>query len=100
MVGSTLPSNVLLDQYEIKGVLGSGGFAITYLALDHSSGDLVAIKEFFPRDLAVRGSDGSVLVASYDARAEFGHSLERFWEEAEVLARFSHPNIVRVLARL
>jgi serine/threonine protein kinase len=50
----TLSPGTRLDELEIKGVLGIGGFGIVYLALDHSLERLVAFKEFMPAALAER----------------------------------------------
>ena len=46
--------------YEIKEVLGQGGFGITYLAYDPNLKKYVAIKEYLPIELAVREGDFSV----------------------------------------
>ena len=55
-IPNALPNGFLLRKsYRIDGVLGAGGFAITYLAhhtgLDHK----VAIKEYMPDQFAIRG---------------------------------------------
>ena len=84
-------------EYEIEKVLGGGGFGITYLAHDINLQLPVAIKEYFPADLAVRGTDDSVRMRSADSAAQFEWGLERFIDEARALASFRHPNIVRVL---
>ena len=41
-----------LNDFEITGVLGEGGFGIVYLAFDHSLQRTVAIKEYMPGALA------------------------------------------------
>jgi serine/threonine protein kinase len=88
---------LLAGQYRIGRVLGSGGFGITYLALDERLDKTVAVKEFFPRDLAGRSRDGATLVPHTRAEgAAFDKGRTRFLEEAQVLARFDHANIVRV----
>ena len=51
-----LPVGHKLNNYEIIRVLGQGGFGITYLASDTTGKVNVAIKEYFPRDIAVRDS--------------------------------------------
>lgn len=87
-----------LHWYTIDGVLGQGGFGITYLAHDPNLDQPVAIKEYLPSELAVRSHDDSVHPASEKHRDNFRWGLERFLTEARILSRFEHPNIVRVLA--
>jgi len=49
-----------LHWYEIREIIGQGGFGITYLADDKNLAHEVAIKEYMPIDLAARGTDGKV----------------------------------------
>ena len=87
-----------LHWYRIEKVLGQGGFGITYLAHDFNLDHEVAIKEYLPMELAVRERDSSVQPASDTHGERFKWGLDRFMAEAQTLARFKHPNIVRVLA--
>jgi serine/threonine protein kinase len=80
-------------RYQVLGVIGRGGFAITYEAGDRRLQRRVAIKELFP-DSAVR--HGSRVLTPPNARTDFRDAKERFLREARVLARFTHPGIVRV----
>ncbi|MCZ8252158.1 MAG: protein kinase [Hylemonella sp.] len=86
-----------IHEYRIERVLGGGGFGITYLAQDVNLQLPVAIKEYFPANVAVRGSDNAVSVRSSEGTERFDWGLERFIDEARALASFRHPNIVRVL---
>lgn len=86
----------LLQRYVIERVLGEGGFGVTYLARSLVSRRHVAIKEFFPREVATRHAGGAVAPSSLEDEADFQLSLERFTREAILLARFRHPNIVKV----
>ena len=56
----------------------------------------VTIKEYFPLDYAARDASGDVAPRSRDSAKDYAWGLERFMEEAQILARFTHPNIVRV----
>jgi serine/threonine protein kinase len=55
-----LPIGTRLSDFEITGVLGEGGFGIVYIAYDHSLHRTVAIKEYMPVALAMRGGDNGV----------------------------------------
>ncbi|MEO5365956.1 MAG: bifunctional serine/threonine-protein kinase/formylglycine-generating enzyme family protein [Magnetococcus sp. WYHC-3] len=84
--------------YEILRVLGKGGFGITYLARDTNLDQLVAIKEYLPAQFAVRGADMSVQAVSDKEVKTYQWGLDRFMREAQLLARFKHAAIVRVLS--
>ena len=93
----TLPVGIDVEQYEIKNVLGAGGFGITYKGWDNRLHRDVALKEFLPVELAVRGKDDiSVQPRDAKTRKEYTFGLKKFLEEARMLARFKEPNIVRV----
>lgn len=87
-----------LHWYTIKGILGQGGFGITYLADDANLDQTVAIKEYLPMELAVRHDNVSIEPVSGERGEQYAWGLDRFISEAQTLARFKHPNIVRVLA--
>ncbi|MBF0153693.1 MAG: SUMF1/EgtB/PvdO family nonheme iron enzyme [Magnetococcales bacterium] len=103
MVSSTkfvdsLPPGSTLLWYEIVEVLGKGGFGITYLARDTNLDQRVAIKEYLPKGFAVREKGRTVLPNSPTDTKTFEWGLDRFLKEAQILARFKHPNIVRVMS--
>ena len=95
---NALPLGLELDGYRLDKVLGAGGFGITYLAVESFSGRKVAIKEFLPSGLAVRGADSRTVHPNSSAdKSEFDWGLDRFRQEARILITFKHPNIVPVL---
>ena len=97
-----LPDGHTINEYHIDKLLGVGGFGLTYLATDQNLNLPVAIKEYFPSDIAVRGSDDSegdtsIRPSADENRETFEWGLARFLDEARTLATFRHPNIVRVM---
>ena len=66
--------------YELRGLLGRGGFGDVFSAWD------LRLK----RDIAVKALRADLIVT--------GGLLERFRREAEAAARLRHPNIVPIYA--
>lgn len=94
---NALPIGHELEGYRIEGILGVGGFGITYLATEQALGRKVALKEYLPSGLAMRASeDLSVRPISHGDIKDYYWGLERFRQEAETLVNFHHPNIVAV----
>jgi serine/threonine protein kinase/tetratricopeptide (TPR) repeat protein len=72
------PGSLLLDRFEIRTFLGSGGMGEVYEAFDRSLGELVAVKTIRPSLL----TDKAV--------------VQRFRWEVQRARRVSHPNVCRV----
>jgi serine/threonine protein kinase len=95
---NALPIAYHIKNYQILNILGNGGFGITYLAKDTKLKTLVAIKEYLPNELAVRDDKNyKVQPKSKKEAKNFAWGLDRFVNEAQILAQFKHPNIIRVL---
>ncbi|AIQ99438.1 nuclease PIN [Pluralibacter gergoviae] len=94
---NALPIGYRFNEFEIKEVIGGGGFGIVYRAWDHQLERTIAIKEFMPSSLAVRGDDMTLVLRSERFGKAFSAGLNSFIQEARLLARFNHPNLVHVL---
>lgn len=90
-----LPANFQLESYVIERQLSHGGFSIVYLAHD-AEGTPVAIKEYLPNSLALRGPDAVLPTITAEHSAAFNHGLKCFFEEGMAVARLDHPYLVRV----
>ncbi|MBR3413959.1 MAG: serine/threonine protein kinase [Bacteroidales bacterium] len=85
-------------KYKIEGVLGQGGFGITYLATQTSLQRKVAIKEFFMKEFCSRDEATlTMLTSSVGSSKQVEQYRKKFVKEAKNLARLNHPNIIRVI---
>ncbi len=95
--GSHLPDGVILGNYEVRGVLGQGGFGITYWAIDTQLGREVVLKEHFPQGLCRREEDSAeVTPLSESMAADYERSLDSFCKEARIIAALNHPGAVHI----
>ncbi|MBO1435959.1 protein kinase [Meiothermus sp. CFH 77666] len=83
-------------RYTLGKVLGQGGFGITYLGADTQENRPVAIKELFPEGSSRRANSRNVVPPTSLLGAGFAETMEKFEDEARVMAKFNHPGIVRV----
>jgi serine/threonine protein kinase len=93
---AALPPGSRIGEMEILRVVASGGFGIVYLARDHSLDRDVAVKEFMPSELVGRSHGDRVTLHSISNAETFALGLRSFVNEAKLLARFSHPAMVKV----
>jgi serine/threonine protein kinase len=94
--GNALPVGSRQAEFEVVSVLGEGGFGIVYLARDHALERMVALKEYMPSALALRGEQSQVRVRSERHRDTFEAGMKSFINEARLLAQFDHPSLVKV----
>ena len=80
-----------LGDYEIKDLLNQTRSGYTYTANDGA----VLIQEYFPRDIAIRDSDGaSVLLYDEAANPSYENGLSQFLLLARILSQIDHPGRV------
>lgn len=96
-VPNALPAGYRFNEFEIKEVIGGGGFGIVYRAWDHQLERTIAIKEYMPVSLAVRAEDMSLELRGERYQKLFNAGLTSFIQEARLLARFNHPGLLHVL---
>ena len=76
---------------KIKGLLSQTRSGYTYAA----NGGTALIQEYFPRDIAIRDSDGtSVLLYDEAANPSYEHGLSQFLLLARILSQIDHPGRV------
>lgn len=94
--------SILAGKYLLGAPLGKGGFGITYIALHLPDEKIVAIKEFFPLDLAVRDTDQETVVPADPSKAVYYRTaMKSFSEEGRILYLLSDvPYIVHVKEQL
>ena len=99
MMDMQLSKETLLQngKYRIEKVLGQGGFGITYLARQQSTGQEVCVKEFFMRDFCSRSANNYSVTLGTSANKDL---LERyrnkFIKEARTISTLDHPNIIHI----
>ena len=90
---------ILDDRYELGGVLGEGGFGITYEGRNLLTRARVAIKEFFCRDYMDRNCGESDAMFLFDETMadRFAKDKARFLKEARTLRDFaSEDHVVHI----
>jgi serine/threonine protein kinase len=95
--GEALLPGTRLAEFEIREVIGAGGFGIVYRAWDVALQRDVALKEYMPVSLAGRGAGERVTLRSRNHEETFALGLKSFVNEARLLARFDQPALVKVL---
>lgn len=91
-----LPVGTVIEGFEIRDMIGVGGFGIVYQAWDSMLERLVALKEYLPASLAVRTPNGQVQVRDKRHSGTFDAGMKSFINEARLLAQFDHAALVKV----
>ncbi len=96
---NALKTNAVLQngKYRIEGVLGQGGFGITYLASQVALNRKVTIKEFFMKELCNRDEQTSqVSVPSMGSVDTVVRFRAKFVKEAQTIAALNNPHIIHI----
>ena len=96
---SLRPFTKLNGKYLVGKVIGEGGFGITYIGFNMETDLPVAIKEYFPSELATRDTTqgNAITVFSGESKDLYREGLEKYLREARNLSMFSDlPGIVTV----
>jgi serine/threonine protein kinase len=92
-----LPRGHALHKYKIEEVVGEGGFALTYLAVELTLGRAVAIKELFMSQVTARHGVKDLYLIRGDQDAEkYGWFKFYFSREAQITLGLRHDGIVRM----
>lgn len=87
---------IINNRYEIVRYISSGGFGITYEAIDKAFNARVAIKELYIKEICNREADSLTVSINETNEPTFVTHRRKFIEEARRLHKLSHPNIVKV----
>ena len=82
----------------VEGLLGQGGFGITYKSRDARLSRTVALKEFFPQAQGCLRRGTTVHPSGGITVGEFQEERNKFLEEGQRLAKFQHTSIVKVFS--
>ena len=94
---SPLRPGYMLHKYRIEKLIGEGGFALTYEALEPTLGRTVAIKELYMPQLAVRRSDEELNLINGDEDAAIYEWVKFFFSrEAQITFGLRHEGVVRM----
>ena len=94
-----LAENTLLGSqgaYRIEKLIGMGSFSLIYSAVDTRTRLNVVIKEYFPKRYAKRKPDDQVVSLRGNRQMAFTEGVRRFYNEALMLKKVSHPNVLDV----
>ncbi len=90
-----LPEGFLLQNFRIIKMLGRSNISIAYLAYDEITKTEVVLKAIFPTEISFQNMN-SLLEGSADELQTYDWILSHILEDAEIIARLKHPNIIPI----
>jgi len=84
-------------KYTIEKVIGTGGFGITYKAVQRGLERTVAIKEYFLSGYCVRHTHTKTVILQGIKEDVYEKYRQKFVDEAKILATLKHTNIVSII---
>lgn len=88
-----LPVDTWIGHFEIKEILGQGGFGISYKAYDSQLDRFVVLKEHYPPSICKRKGKAQIVPLNPECAELYEQSLDSFVKEAVVLAMFRDHGI-------
>lgn len=86
-------NGTMIEEYKVLSFIGQGGFGTTYLCFDTNLSRKCILKEFTPQGIAYRLYNPFIAPI---LKKDFESGLNEFIVEAQHIALFNHPNIVRI----
>lgn len=88
---------IIYEDFVVEDILGKGGFGITYLVTHKENRKRLALKEYFPFQLAMRQKDSLIVIVEDKDVDLYEKGKQRFVREAAVLKEFQYlEGIVKV----
>ena len=90
------PGTILKDRYLLGGVLGEGGYGITYIGYDRLLQNRIAVKEYFPIEFCTRDTIGgnSVNILSGISAKNYAREMQKYLTEARLLAKMEKQRVI------
>jgi serine/threonine protein kinase len=91
-----LASGDKVGGYELRGLIGRGNFGFVYRVTDPEAEVDLAVREYLPHHLAMREGSRAVVSRGQPESDVFAQGMRFFLNEARLLQRLKHPNLIRV----
>ncbi len=92
-----LPAGTRLEEYDVEGVIAVSSHALVYACYDRVLKLHVALKEYLPDAIAMRGDELRVMLRERGHARCFERGRQAFVNEARLLAHCQHPSLPPVM---